>query len=325
MRKQFLSYFLTLAAGVAITSQASAHSDTNDSAGPDFREDLQRGVLLTATSNAPAGAKGRAQIIAVNNNGTNASVLFVKTTGLTNGSYFVKLADASGSNTYHLGALNVATATNPSGCGSGDRGRSDRGHTDGGRPVGDPNLAAWTNWIGLCAATNASWTNLVCGDASTNCFGTNVFNWYTNTLSVGSGSFVLPAGLAQSNVSGIFVCDSNNVVDLAGSFAGVTNTTSVYIETVSLVPGTATNVQGQATLTITSRNGKISGSFKLSATGLAASQKLWLTANGTNTSKAFTSASGTLKLNGLPHVNLANLKTVVATDVSSNVVFSAGF
>jgi len=331
MKKNRWFHIFTLTIAVGAAGRAFGDADTNSIADSSFREDLQVGIALTATANAPAGAAGKAQIIAVNNNGTNSSILFVKTTGLTNGSYSVYLTDSSGSAPFSLGTLNVASVTNQSGWEAGDGHghgghRSDRGHNFGSGSGCAANSANWTNWLSLCGATNSALTNLLCGDESTNWFGTNVFHWYTNTLSAGSGSFVLPSGLAQSNVAGIFISDANGTEDLTGDFSGVTNSTSVYIETVGLIPGAAaTNVQGQATLTLTSKSGKTYGAFKLSATGLAARQKLLLTADGTNTSKIFSSNTGALVVKGLRRVNLVNLKTVVATDVSSNVVFSANF
>jgi hypothetical protein len=319
MKNNRLFQILPLALAVVVSGDAFGESETNSYAEPGFREDLQQGLVLIATSNAPVGAAGRAEIVAVNNNGTNSAVLFVKTTGLPNGSYTVSLTNLGGSQTYNLGSLNVATPTNEFGFGAS--GEQDLGHSSG----GETSSNNWTNWVGQCAATNAAWTNLLCGEDSTNRFGTNVYQWYTDTLAVGSGSFALPSGLAQSNVAGVFVSDSGGNVDLTGDFTSVTNTTSVYVETVGLVPGTATKLQGQAILTLTTRNGNTLGSFKLSATGLGANQKLYLTANGTNIFKVYTSRSGLLTVNNLPRVNLVALKTLVATDVSGHVLFSVGF
>jgi len=313
-----------------------------------FREDLQQGVVLTATSNAPAGAAGRAQIVAINDNGTNTSVLFVKTTGLTNGAYFVSLTQLGDTNITSLGSLNVASSP---GCfrfgfgfGHGRRFGHGRGHGDGhGRGFGhaygrghddgddgdededDGISSSFTNWMTRCSKTDSAFKHLVCGGGETNRFRTNIYRWYTNCLTVGSGSFLLPSGLVQSNVAGIFVSDSEGNVVLSGDFSGVTNTTSIYIETVNLVPGTATNLQGTATLTLTTRNTRTVGAFKLSATGLDPREKLYLTANGTNTCRVRTSATGTLKIKTLPRTKLVNLQTLVATDVSSNIVFSASF
>lgn len=307
-----------------------------------FREDLQQGVVLTATSNAPAGAAGRSHIVAINDNGTNTSVLFVKTTGLTNGTYFVSVTQLGDSNLTSLGSLNVASSP---GCfrfsigfghgrklghghGHGHGHAYGRGHNDGDDDDGDEDdgiSSSFTNWLARCSKSDSAFRHLVCGGGETNRFRTNIYHWYTNCLTVGSGSFLLPSGLVQSNVSEISISDSDGNVVLSGDFGGVTNSTSIYIQTVSLVPGTATNLQGTATLTLTSRNAKTVGTFKLIATGLDPREKLFLTANGTNTCKVRTSASGTLKIKTLPRTKLVNLQTLIATDCSSNVVFSASF
>jgi len=316
-----------------------------------FREDLQQGVVLTATSNAPAGASGRSQIVAINDNGTNTSVLFVKTTGLTNGAYFVSLTQLGNTNITSLGSLNVASSPgcfwfgfghgrtfghghgHAYGRGHGhaygygrkdDDGDDDDGDEDSG-DQGDEITSSFTNWMTRCSKSDSAFKHLVCGGGETNRFRTNIYHWYTNCLTVGSGSFLLPSGLVQSNVAGILISDPDGNVVLSGDFSGVTNSTSIYIETVNLVPGTATNLQGTATLTLTTRNTKTVGAFKLSATGLDPREKLYLTANGTNTCRVRTSATGTLKIKTLPRTKLVNLQTLVATDVSSNIVFSASF
>lgn len=335
-----------------------------------FREDLQQGVVLTATSNAPARAAGRAQIVAINDNGTNTSVLFVKTTGLTNGTYYVSVGQQGSSNLTSLGSLNVAHTRRcfMFGCGfgyrrgdghtcgsgirynrgddedddddddddQGDWRQSDRHHGDNDDDDGDRwDWNRWngtnsvggnfTNWINGCSRMDSAFKHLVCGSGATNGFRTNIYQWYTNCLTVGSGSFLLPSGMVQSNVTDILISDSGGNVVLAGDFTGVTKSTSIYIETVNLVPGTATNLQGSATLKLISRNTRTVGSFKLFATGLEHLQRLYLTANGTNTFRVRTSAVGTLRIRTLPRTKLVDLQTLIATDASSNVVFSASF
>ena len=342
-----------------------------------FREDLQQGVVLTATSNAPARASGRARIVAINDNGTNTSVLFVKTTGLTNGAYFVsltQLGDTNLTNLISLGSLNVASSTLCFRCGfrfghwhkfwrhrhgdgrgrsfgdkdedddddddkgkddrddddddKGDRDHRDRDKDDGDKDDGDDDDSVsgkFTKWITRCSKMDRAFKHFVCGGGATNGFRTNIHHWFTNCLTVGSGSFLFPPGLVQSNVAQILISDPNGDVVLFGDFSSVTNTTSVYIETVNLVPGTATNLQGTATLTLISRNTRTVGTFKLFATGLEPREKLYLTANGTNTFRVRTSAAGTLRIRTLPRTKLVNLQTLVATDVSSNIVFSASF
>jgi hypothetical protein len=50
-----------------------------------------------------------------------------------------------------------------------------------------------------------------------------------------------------------------------------------------------------------------------------------VTANETNTIRVFTSRSGILNVNYLPRTKAVSLQSVVATDVSSNVVFGVSF
>src|SRR5215471_7872499 len=84
-------------------AQPFASADDDEQRGDDderFRgvANFEQGLVLMATSNAPAGAKGKADFIAVNDHGTNYELLFVKTIGLTNGVYSVHLADGTGTN-----------------------------------------------------------------------------------------------------------------------------------------------------------------------------------------------------------------------------------
>jgi len=331
-----------------------------------FREDLQQGVVLTATSNAPARASGRARIVAINDNGTNTSVLFVKTTGLTNGAYFVsltQLGDTNVTNLISLGSLNVAPSRRCFLCGfrfghhercfrhrHGDRDKDDDdddGDDKGDRDDDDDDdddkadrdrdrdkddgddddsvSEKLTKWITRCSKMDRAFKHFIFGGGATNGFRTNIFHGFTNCLTVGSGSFLLPPGLVQSNVAQILISDPNGNVVLFGDFSSVTNTTSIYIETVNLVPGTATNLQGTATLTLLSRNTRTVGTFRLFATGLEPREKLFLTVNDTRTFRVRTSAAGTLRIRTLPRTRLVNLQTLVATDVSSNIVFSASF
>ena len=156
-------------------------------------------------------------------------------------------------------------------------------------------------------------------------FATNAYCWHTNTLTVGSGSFLLPNGLSQSNAAIVTVSDSNNVVVLTGDFRTTTNSTIKYKEIANIIPGTATNALGSATITYRLVGGKAVGTFKLQATGLPPSQKLYLTADGTLTRKVYTSNQGALTVRSFRGLDLANVQSIVATDTSSNVVFSVHF
>jgi hypothetical protein len=285
-----------------------------------------QGLVLTPTTNAPAGAKGRAEFIVVNDNGTNYEMLFVKTVNLTNSTYTVELSDDTGTNIFNLGTLNVVTKTNL------DAGRHfNRFCAPWGGRTNAPS-AGYSKWVKETARKKAAWSKLMRLSSCTNLitFATNAYCWHTNTLSIGSGSFLLPAGLSQSNatiinVSGSTATSSNDVVLLTGDFSTATNATILYKEIANIVPGTATNAQGAATITYRLARNKAVGTFKLQATGLPLNERLYLTADGTNTIKVCTGSQGALTVRSFRRLDIANVQNIVATDRSSNVVFSVNF
>jgi hypothetical protein len=307
---------------------------------------FEQGLVLVATSNAPAGAKGKADFIAVNDHGTNYEMLFVKTIGLTNGVYSVHLADATRTNIFDLGALNVVTKTNLLRlCGTHSE-EDDQGENE--NEDGDNNMqgsgtmgahwlpwggssnapsVGWTSWVHECAHQDWNWLNLLNLNGNTNLctFATNAFCWYTNTLTVGAGSFLLPSGLSQTNATVLSVTDTNGVAVLTGDFSTTTNSVVIFKEIVDVVPGTATNAHGTATITYRMAKSKSVGTFKLEATGLPPKQKLFLTADGKRTIKVVSSKTGTLHIRSFPHLNIATVQSIVATDTLSNVVFTIHF
>ncbi len=131
-------------------------------------------ALLSATTNAPAGATGLATFVptiwATPNNvalpATNPPLLRVTTEGLSTGTYSVVVTDTQ-TNSYTLGTFDVSTVTNlPP------------------YPPGGP--------IPL----------------------------YLRIVDIGGGSFSLPEGLDRTNVVGVSVSDTNDLVDLTGTFPG---------------------------------------------------------------------------------------------------------
>jgi hypothetical protein len=348
MRKHFLVLFSSFTAVLLAALTVQAHDHTNSCSGFHGVANFSQGLVLTPTTNAPTGAKGKAQLIAVDDNGTNYALLFVKTTGLTNGAYTVSATDDTGTNTFDLGSLNVSTVTNSGGGGGCHVGRggddnddqgdddqgdnhqrdSHRGDNDQGQHPGPG--TCWTNWMHCCAQTNCMWTNVFNLGQCTNlfCFATNAHCWFTNTLTVGSGSFVLPDGLTVTNIGLITVSDSSNNVVLSGDFSGNTNTVIIYKIIADVIPGTATNAQGSATISYRQVNSRTVGTFALKVTGLPACEKLWLTANAaetTNSVKVVTNRKGNLNVRGFRRVDVSTIQSVVATDCSSNVVFSVDF
>src|SRR5690242_12184070 len=98
MRNHFFFAFSSLTAVLLAALTVQAHDHTNNCSGFHGVANFSQGLTLTPTTNAPAHAKGKAQLIAVDDNGTNYALLFVKTTGLTNGAYTVSATDDTGTN-----------------------------------------------------------------------------------------------------------------------------------------------------------------------------------------------------------------------------------
>ena len=327
---------LSLLAAFALMA-ISTKADTDAENCADFHgtADFSQRLILTATSNAPAGAKGKAEFITVDDNGTNYEALFVKTSGLGEGVYTVSVTDETGTNTFDLGTLNVMTVTNfhngedDQGENDDDQGENEDGSqgSNGGERRGSWWGMGWDNWVESCASSDPLWTNLMNGGICTNlhCFATNAFCWFTNTLTAGSGSFILPPGLTETNAGEIDISDTNGVVFLTGNFMSTSNSTITYKEVADIIPGTAGGAQGTATLTYRRVKSKEVGTFSMKVTGLPPKDKLHLTANGTKTMKVVTNGKGKLNVRSFPRMKAATILNVVATDKETNVVFRVNF
>ncbi len=132
-------------------------------------------ALLSATTNAPAGATGLATLYpaiwATPNNvvvpPTNAPLLHITTEGLSTGTYTVVVTDTE-TNSHTLGTFDVTTVT-----------------------IGPP--------ITTPGGPIPLWLRIV---------------------TIGGGTFTLPAGLDPTNVVGVSISDTNDLVDLTGTFQG---------------------------------------------------------------------------------------------------------
>ena len=106
MRRQHFpiwTVILSFAVGFAVTAVA----DDNQQGGEFHRE-----VVLMATTNAPAGATGSAELETDDEDGTTSADLQVETEGLLAGTYTVSVTDVSGTNTFVLGTFDVGNSTN---------------------------------------------------------------------------------------------------------------------------------------------------------------------------------------------------------------------
>jgi hypothetical protein len=79
---------------------------------PSLTASLDEEIVLTAITNAPAGATGKAELEAENDDGMISGNLRVETQGLLAGTYTVNVTDKSGTNTFVLGTFDVGTSTN---------------------------------------------------------------------------------------------------------------------------------------------------------------------------------------------------------------------
>jgi hypothetical protein len=319
-----------LGGGFALVS--FAHDDGDGGGNRHCSLNLQQGITLTATTNAPSGATGKAELVAECGGGTNSSVLLVQTAGLTDGTYTVSVTDDTGTNTFALGTFDIAVPTNA------------EGHC--GRTV------LTNEFGGGCTFTNgfefSAWTNWVCHAVSTNVFNPGVCtnfaglwtNWFatctisnrpshheTNEVQTTGGSFLLPASLNATNVASVSIADSNNVVDLVGDFTNITNVvTCAFDADCDITSGTNwPDIHGSATITFTAVHGREHGKFLLTAQGAPASQKYALFVDGVTVGTARSDKHGNVTIKNLHQKDLLTVRTIVVMDANHNVVFSASF
>jgi hypothetical protein len=293
---------------------------------------LQQGITLTATTNSPSGATGKAELVAECASGTNSSVLLVQTAGLTDGTYTVSVTDDTGTNTFVLGTFDVAPPTNSNGhCG---RQVVTNGFGGGCTFTNGFNFGAWTNWVchsvstngynpGICTNFAGLWTNWFATCTLSN----RPSHHETNEIQTTGGSFILPASLEATNVASVSIADSNSVVDLVGDFTNITNVvTCAFDEECVVTPGTNwPDIQGSATITFTIAHGREHGKFLLTAQGAPAGQKFALFVDGIAAGKTRSDKHGDVTIKNLHQKDLSTVKTVVVTDANHNVVFSASF
>src|SRR5262249_7853018 len=79
-------------------------------------EQLDAKTLLTATSNAPAGATGAARLDADDHNGANTATLFVVPNGLAAGTYTVSVTSSTDGSATALGTFDVTTSSSTGTC-----------------------------------------------------------------------------------------------------------------------------------------------------------------------------------------------------------------
>lgn len=148
----------------------------------------------------------------------------------------------------------------------------------------------------------------------------------TNTYTIGSTELLLAADLDPTNISYVYVFDTNGVVDMTADFSTLTNLTGIfYSKTVPVEACAATNAQGSATVTLSFKKGKTSSSFNLNVVGLSKQQNVSINANGVTKMKTSTNSKGSVSVKNLPKTNLGGLQTVDGRDKQGNKLFKADF
>lgn len=308
-----LAVIAVLASGFVLAARADEGGDDGEI---DGTEELHLDVVLTATTNAPAGATGSVKLESEYDHGTNDAVLLVQTAGLSNGAYTVSITDLTGTNTYVLGTFDPSTLT-----GDGeDDDQNEEHHGDSTNAFSNCSFtnnfdcASWTNWVG-------SWTNWFGSGSCTNQQGEDDGDDDTDH----KVAFLLPDGVNALDIASLEIADSNSVVMLTGDFSTAT-TNGHYDADCAVTPGPlAPTLTGRATINVLIKKSKSRGAFLLTAQGAPANLKLNVIVNGLPKGSARSDKLGNVTIKKLREKNLATVRSVILEDQDSNQVLSVRF
>jgi len=111
MRRNTLQiWVVVLACTSLLTAMAIADDDNEPGGDIQGTEQLDQEIVLTATTNAPAGATGQAELEAEDEDGTTTATLDVETKGLAAGTYTVSITKKSDGSTIILGTFDVSSS-----------------------------------------------------------------------------------------------------------------------------------------------------------------------------------------------------------------------
>src|SRR5882672_3208191 len=92
MRRNTLQIWVVILACTGLLTALAVADDDNEQGGDiQGTEQLDQEIVLTATTNAPAGASGQAKLEAEDADGTTTATLDVETQGLAAGTYTVSI------------------------------------------------------------------------------------------------------------------------------------------------------------------------------------------------------------------------------------------
>jgi hypothetical protein len=256
-------------------------------------EALEQEIVLTATADAPAGTKGKAELKATNVNGVASAILKLEIEGLAPGTYTVTSTSlADGTTTTVLGTFDV-TAPSTGGTGGDDNtGDDHQGGTTGGSTTGgtDANNQGTEDHAaavsGVIKREHGGSNNGGDDGEAEVVFGT-------------ADGIAFPTGFNPLDIGAVTISDANSVVLLNGSFAAASSTTFTAAVQVT---GAAADPTASGTAVVKARvkNNRLTQRFALAAKGLPGNANVTVSFNGAQTVKAHTSKKGTLGLTHLP-------------------------
>jgi hypothetical protein len=312
MKMKYLLPVVFAAAALAFNFTARADDgETNDECHIDGTEVMDAVVVMTATSNAPAGATGIAKIDSENDDGNETASVDLKLVGLDPGDYDLSITLLSTGTNIDLGLFIASSGHEGDDDGEGDQGENeDSMRLDwqgGGQWIGC-GWGGFTNW--------GSWTNW----SNTNfCNGTN-FPIITRIETT------LPAGVNPTDIAQITVSDTNGNAILIGDLVNpATNTVINISATVQVTPGAAAPLaNGTAQVQSTAMKGKWKHQFTFVAGGINAKSNFKLSVNGKNSGAARSSKTGQVTIKKLP-AHTPALRSMRLIDAKGNEAASAKF
>ena len=128
---------ILFATALTLTTAAFAEDDNEQGGDIHGSEELHQTIILTATTNAPAGATGKAELEAENEDGVVAAILQIETQGLLAGTYTVSVTKESDASSVTLGTFDVSASVMDDDMGDDDQGE-DEGDVEFGTDEGLP-------------------------------------------------------------------------------------------------------------------------------------------------------------------------------------------
>ncbi len=297
-----------LAAGLALQMPIRADDQEGDEhherGGSDVSgtEHLEQKILLTATVDAPAGAKGKAELEAEDHQGISAAELKLEVEGLADGIYTVTVTSLADAAPTVLGTFELVPATT----GGGDHDDHD-----------EDDDSEDESHDGDSHRRSASTTHHDDNDESE-----------SEIVFGGEHGIAFPDGFNPLDIGGISIADADGVVILQGSFADLASLQlSNFAAAVPVEPGVAA-VAATGTVTIRAKvvRKSLSQRFALAAHNLPKSADLTLTFNNAQTAKVRTNRKGNLAVSRLPKGVIGHrILTIKVDDASGQRVLNAHF